>query len=107
MQPVPWRRRKYNVEHVRVEIGKGERVFEAAATAIYHLQHLKLPWVSPYSSELPVQAGTTVVLVSHQFGVYCLNACRIVYLVDDGDGPVRAGFAYGKSWERVRVIWMS
>ncbi len=62
---------------------------------------------------LPGLASMEEDLVSRQFGVYCLNACRVVYFVDEEDGPVRrAGFAYGtlpshveKGEERFSVEW--
>lgn len=43
----------------------------------------------------PIQIGTDVAVSVHHFGFYSLNACRIVYVIDE-EGPVkRFGFAYG------------
>jgi uncharacterized protein (UPF0548 family) len=42
-----------------------------------------------------MQIGTDVAVCVHHFGFYSLNACRIVYVVDE-EGPIkRFGFAYG------------
>jgi len=42
-----------------------------------------------------LQTGTTVAVQARTFGFWSLNACRIVYTIND-DGPVkRFGFAYG------------
>ena len=48
----------------------------------------------PFSSA-PIQVGTDVAVSVHHFGFYSLNACRIVYIVDDDDPMKRFGFAYG------------
>ena len=43
----------------------------------------------------PPSVGLTVGFASTQFGVWTINTCRVVYVVDE-DGPIaRAGFAYG------------
>ena len=42
--------------------------------------------------------GCTVALVARHYGFWSLNACRIVYVVDEvggADGMRRFGFAYG------------
>jgi uncharacterized protein (UPF0548 family) len=39
--------------------------------------------------------GTDVAVSIHHFGFYSLNACRIVYVVDEEGTVKRFGFAYG------------
>jgi uncharacterized protein (UPF0548 family) len=43
----------------------------------------------------PIVVGTDVAVSVHHFGFYSLNACRIVYLVDEDGTVQRFGFAYG------------
>jgi uncharacterized protein (UPF0548 family) len=43
----------------------------------------------------PIKVGTTVVIVINHFGFWSLNACRIVYLIEDTGMVERYGFAYG------------
>jgi uncharacterized protein (UPF0548 family) len=51
--------------------------------------------VESWPPEAPIQAGAVVAVVAHQVGLWWLNACRIVYAVDQ-PGPIRRfGFAYG------------
>ena len=60
----------------------------------------------------PIQAGQVVAVIAWLFGLWWLNACRIVYLVEE-EGPVkRFGFAYGtlpqhaeSGEERFSVEW--
>jgi uncharacterized protein (UPF0548 family) len=59
-----------------------------------------------------IRAGAVVAVVARIFGVWWLNACRIVYEVNE-DGPIRRfGFAYGtlpgraeRGEERFVVEW--
>jgi uncharacterized protein (UPF0548 family) len=54
-----------------------------------------LPWVRLCWPDAPIGSGAAVaVLVSH-LGFWSLNACRIVYLVEEHGEVERYGFAYG------------
>ena len=54
-----------------------------------------MPWVQLCWPDTPVEAGAAVaVLVSH-LGFWSLNACRIVYVMEEGGPMERYGFAYG------------
>jgi uncharacterized protein (UPF0548 family) len=53
------------------------------------------PWVEACPADTPLRVGEVVAVVASVLGVWWVNACRVVYLVDE-DGPVsRFGFAYG------------
>jgi uncharacterized protein (UPF0548 family) len=43
--------------------------------------------------ETPVQAGEVVAVIARLFGLWWLNACRIVYIMDE-EGPVKR-FGFG------------
>ena len=90
---------RYNLDHNRVHLGKGEVTWRRAVAAIRGWQMFNIQWVRVYRTDAPIQVGTEVVVSVHHFRFYSLNACRIVYVVDE-DGPVhRFGFAYGTLWE--------
>lgn len=89
----------YNLDHNRIHLGKGEATWRRAVEAIRTWQMFNIPWVRLYWPHVPIQVGTDVAVALHHFGFHSLNACRIVYVVDE-DGPVRRfGFAYGTLWE--------
>ena len=68
----------------------------------------------PLRDALGLAPGTTVAILVHAFGLWSLNACRIVYVMDDHEdaGVRRFGFAYGtlaehaeSGEERFSVEW--
>jgi uncharacterized protein (UPF0548 family) len=85
----------YNVNHNRVRLGSGEVAWQRAKQAIRTWQMFNMPWMRLYWPNAPIQVGTTVAVSIHHFGFYSLNACRIVYLVDEDGATKRFGFAYG------------
>lgn len=71
-----------------------------------------MPWLRLDRTSAPIQVGTDVAVSVHHFGFYSLNACRIVYVVDEEDPVKRFGFAYGtlaehaeSGEERFAVEW--
>jgi uncharacterized protein (UPF0548 family) len=78
-----------------------------------------MPWLRLDRTSAPIQVGTDVAVFVHHFGFYSLNACRIVYVVDEEDPVKRFGFAYGTlaehaesgeerftvEWDRGDTIW--
>jgi uncharacterized protein (UPF0548 family) len=85
----------YNVDHNRVQLGRGEVTWQRAVAAIRAWEMFGMPWVGLHWTSAPIQVGTDVAVSIRHFGFYSLNACRIVYTVDE-EGPMkRFGFAYG------------
>jgi uncharacterized protein (UPF0548 family) len=103
---------RYNVDHNRILLGRGQEAWRRALKAIREWQMFNLSWVRLYSPAAPIQVGTNVAVLVNHFAFYSLNACRIVYVVNE-DGPVeRYGFAYGtleehaeRGEERFTVEW--
>jgi len=86
----------FAVDHNRARLGEGEETFERAVAALRAWKMFDVGWVRVFPSDAPVEVGTTVAVVGRHLGFFSLNACRIVYLIDDDDGEVRRrGFAYG------------
>ena len=102
----------YNVDHNRVQLGRGERTWQRATEAIRGWRMFSMPWVNLHWASAPIQVGTDVAVSVRLFGFYSLNACRIVYVVDEESPVKRFGFAYGtlgehaeSGEERFTVEW--
>jgi len=89
------RPRGYNLDHNRVQLGHGEDTFGRACVALRAWRMFPAPWTKISPANGPIQEGQLVAMQVHAIGVWWLNACRIVYVIEQ-DAPVRRfGFAYG------------
>ena len=85
----------YVVDRTRKKLGEGEAVFRSAIAALRRWEQFRLGWVEAWSPDTPIQPGEVVAVMGRAIGVWWLNACRIVYIVDEA-GPIsKFGFAYG------------
>src|SRR5438105_2214216 len=85
----------YVVDHTRIRLGEGEEVFSAARRALERWDQFRLGWMEAWAPGPAIRAGEVVAIVARSLGLWWLNACRIVYVVDE-QGPVRRfGFGYG------------
>ena len=82
----------FNVDHNRIVIGSGESDFARAKTAVHNWKMFNFPWAKLWWPDTPIEPGRTVAILVKHVGFYSLNACRIVYTIDE---PDRFGFAYG------------
>ena len=85
----------YNLDRNRVQLGRGENTWQRGVGAIRAWRMFGMPWVNLHWQSAPIVVGTDVAVSVHHFGFYSLNACRIVYLVDEEGTVKRFGFAYG------------
>jgi uncharacterized protein (UPF0548 family) len=85
----------YIADHNRIKLGQGIDAFERAKCAVKNWKMFDMPWVDLCWPDAPIQPGANVaVLISH-FGFWSMNACRIVYVIDEHGSSERYGFAYG------------
>jgi uncharacterized protein (UPF0548 family) len=85
----------YNVDHNRQQLGTGRDTFLKAVHAIQSWKMFDLGWCQLCWPDTPIEAGRTIAVVINHYGFWSLNACRIVYVINE-EGPVtRYGFAYG------------
>ena len=103
---------RYNVDLNCVLLGKGEAVWNRAVSAIQRWEMFHMPWIRLYWPTSVIQVGTNVAIEVCHWGFHSLNACRIVYTVDDNGPVARYGFAYGtlvehaeSGEERFTVEW--
>jgi uncharacterized protein (UPF0548 family) len=99
-------------DHTRVMVGSGEADYIAAREAIDAWTPFDIEWVHLSPERAPIETGTTVAVVISHLGFYSINACRIVYTVDEARHVHRYGFAYGtlrehgeRGEERFTVEW--
>ncbi len=82
----------YVVDHTRIRLGDGLAVFTAARSALRNWTHFQLGWVEIWPPGLPIEAGQVVAVLARSAGLWWLNACRIVSVVNEAD---QFGFTYG------------
>ena len=104
----------YNVDHNRIKLGCGKEAYARAVAALQRWQQFDLGWVTIVPAGRPLEVGTIVAVQAKVFGLWWLNAARIVYVVDEQrEQRVRYGFAYGtlpdhveRGEERFIVEWL-
>src|SRR5262245_51475794 len=72
----------YVVDRTRVRLGEGEPVFRSAVAALRRWEQFRLGWVEAWPADTPLRAGEVVAVMGRAVGVWWLNACRIVDVVD-------------------------
>ena len=82
----------YVVDHTRIRLGDGPGVFAAARAALGRWEHFRLGWVETWPPGLPIEAGQIVAVIARSGGLWWLNACRIVSVVNEAN---QFGFTYG------------
>lgn len=103
----------YNVDHNRIRLGSGPDTFARAVDALWSWRMFDFGWMRLCWPTTPIAAGQVVIVLAALPGLYSVNACRIVYTVDEDDGAARrCGFAYGtlpahvaRGEERFLVEW--
>jgi len=100
----------YNVDHNRIQLGAGEATYQRAVTALKNWRQFDLGWVTIVPRGVVIETGATVAVQARAFGTWSLNACRVVYVIDE---QRRLGFAYGtlpdhveRGEERFLIEWL-
>jgi uncharacterized protein (UPF0548 family) len=100
----------YNTDHSRTKLGDGESIFQAAKAALLRWDQFHLDWVEALPADTPIKERATVTMLARLLGLWTLNTCRIVYVVDEAR---HFGFSYGtlpghaeSGEERFLVEWL-
>ena len=100
----------YDRDRNRQPLGTGAAAFTAARDAIRAWRMFPPPLATIEPAGIPIVSGEVAGVVVRAFGVWFLNAARIVYVIDE---PRRFGFAYGtlpghveRGEERFSVEWL-
>lgn len=103
----------YRVDHNRVQLGVGRETYVRAVEALKHWRQFDLGWVTIFPAEAVLSEGAVVAIAAKAAGIWCVNASRVVYMIDDQrNAKARFGFAYGtladhveQGEERFMVEW--
>jgi uncharacterized protein (UPF0548 family) len=102
----------YTVDHNRVQLGRGADVFKRAVEALRQWRQFDLGWVTLATRDVKVEKDAVVAVKAWAGGLWSLNACRVVYLIDEQGPLTRFGFAYGtlpdhieRGEERFLIEW--
>lgn len=85
----------YSILSDRIRLGTGRLTFEKAKSAIGEWQMFDFSWVKLFWPDTPIEEGRDVAVLAKACGLYFLNVCRIVYVLDIHGGTKKFGFAYG------------
>jgi uncharacterized protein (UPF0548 family) len=102
----------YAIDHNRVCLGYGRETYEQARAALCRWEMFRLDWVQLCWPSTSIETGATVAVLARALGLWSLNACRIIYLIEEKGAMERFGFAYGtlpehaeQGEERFSIIW--
>ncbi len=87
--------RHYIIDHNRVLLGSGAKIFEQAKAAVSRWEMFGLDWVELMWPETPIQVGSTVGIMVQQLGIWSLNPCRIIYILEENGSTEKFGLAVG------------
>ena len=88
----------WNLDHRRIPLGQGEALYHAARAALWRFAPLDIGWVQPVTTAERPRSGDRGAMLVHAYGLWWVNAWRIVYVDEDlslPDGRRVSGFAYG------------
>ena len=80
-----------DIDETRVQLGEGEAVYLAACQAIREWRMFPPGWTETWPREAAIEAGQNVAFLARVFGLWWLNACRIISVTHD---TRRYGFTY-------------
>ena len=103
----------YVIDRTRIKLGQGELVFRSAQMALQRWEQFQLGWVEAWPADTPIAVGQPIAVMGKGVGLWWLNACRIVYVVEESTVATETfGFAYGtlpfhieRGEERFCITW--
>ena len=100
------------VDHNRIHLGAGQATFDVAKRALCEWQHYRFDWIELHRPDVDPESDQTVGVLARALGLWVLNACRVVYVVEEEEPVPRFSFAYGtlpehaeSGEERFQVEW--
>ena len=86
----------YAIDHNRTQLGKGEKTYTLAMAALRAWKQFELGWTCIAPPQIPIEAGQIVAVQARTMGIWSLNFCRIIYVINE---ERKFGFAYGTLFE--------
>jgi uncharacterized protein (UPF0548 family) len=84
----------YRANGARVRLGRGAAAFDAGRSALRGWEQFPGGWVELCFPDVPIEPGRVIAVLARGLGVWWLNACRIVSVVDEEGPGACFGFAY-------------
>ena len=85
----------YGTDQVREELGSGADTFTRAVAAFEKWEQFDVNWVEIYPRNALIIPGSVIAVLAWHSCFWSLNACRIMYIINE-QGPVtKFGFGYG------------
>ncbi len=84
----------YNIDHNRLLLGSGSKLFEQAKIALKNWEMFRLDWVELLYPNSPIEVGSTVGIMIQQLGIWSINPCQIIYVFEEHGLTEKWGFAY-------------
>ena len=86
----------YSYDDNQVQLGGGAELFTRACEALMEWRMFPSSWTRiTADGESGLREGLNVAMQARALGFWWMNACRVVYMVDDLKPVRRYGFAYG------------
>ena len=82
----------YDNDHHKIYLGKGPLVWQRAKDALTQWEHFPNSWATTSPKPVTLAKGEVVGIFFHLFGLWWMNAAKIVYTLDS---DTQFGFAYG------------
>jgi hypothetical protein len=76
----------FTADRNRIQLGSGSLAWHRSIDALRRWEMFNIPWVRLCWPTAPIAERSNVAVLAHRIGLFWLNACRIVYLIDE-DGP--------------------
>jgi uncharacterized protein (UPF0548 family) len=85
----------FDLDDNSVCLGQGRAIFDAACEALRRWRQFPRSWTCIFPADTPLEPGRVVAMLARACGLWWLNACRIVEVIDELGPPRRFGFIYG------------
>ncbi len=100
------------IDHNRILLGSGHATFDVARRALCDWQQYRFGWIELHRPDGDPAPDQTVGVLARALGLWVLNACRVVYMIEEEEPLRRFAFAYGtlpehaeSGEERFQVEW--
>lgn len=85
----------YQIDEAAVRLGTGAEIYARAVRALQRWTMFDLGWTRATPSAESIAPSVNVAVVVRHLGMWSLNGCRVVYMLESDQRAERYGFAYG------------
>ncbi len=85
----------YQIDAAAAPLGTGVEIYARAVRALRRWTMFDLGWTRATPSAESIAPSVNVAVVVRHLGIWSLNGCRVVYMLESDPRTERYGFAYG------------